>query len=320
MHPLTAPNPSLSVEAQQYLTAAYAPKTKAAYQLALQRFEALGYAIPATPPQVVEFLTQVQTVQGKRPQMATLSLWLAGIGKAHELSGYANPCQHPLVKEVFRGMKRTHGTAQRQARPLLQAEVVKMVTTPPVKTVKVIRDTVLILFGFTGMFRVSELVGIQLEDLLEHEEGILVRVRRSKTDPEGYGRQVGIPRARDPEGICPVKALNLWLDVLKPQGITQGPVLRNVDRRNGQGGVIGTALTTRSVNRILKFHAKQVGIDPTLVSGHSLRAGAATTLAKAGVDLWKVQQQGGWKDTRMLVERYIRNARLLADNAMANIW
>lgn len=320
MRRLTDPNPSWSVEVQQYLMAAYADQTKAAYQLALQRFEAMGYTIPATPPQVVEFLTQVRTVPGKPPQMATLSVWLAGIGKAHELSGYTNPCQHPLVKQVFRGMKRVHGTAQRQARPLLQEEVVSMVPVPKIPTVKAIRDAVLILFGFTGMFRASELVSVSIEDLSETREGIVVWVRRSKTDQEGSGRQVGIPRARDQKSLCPVKTLKTWLALLKQQGITQGPVLRNVDRRNGKGGRVGTALTSRSVNRILKSYAKQVGIDPTLVSGHSLRAGAATTLAKAGVDLWKVQQQGGWKDTRTLVERYIRNARLFEDNAMTSIW
>jgi len=322
--PILPPVPGqLSSQALEYLASSLSFNTKRAYRLALQKLEALGYTLPVTPVQLVEFLTTVKTTQHTTPAMVTLQQWLSGIGKAHELMGYENPCQSALVKECFKGMRRTHLTPPHQAQPLLQADVINMITgqhSAAVNPIKMIRDQALILVGFTGMFRASELVGIQLADLLEQEEGIMVWVRRSKTDQEGYGRQVGIPRARNGEGICPVKALKVWLAVLKQQNITQGPVLRNVDRRNGQGGVIGTALTTRSVNRILKFHAQQAGINPTLISGHSLRAGAATTLAKAGVDLWKIQPQGGWKDIRMLVERYIRNARLFADNAMANIW
>ena len=321
--PLETKPGQLSSQALEYLANSLSSNTKRAYWLALQKLETSGYTLPITPMQLVEFLTTVKTSQHTTPAMTTLQQWLSGIAKAHELMGYENPCQSILVKECFKGMRRTYLTPSHQAQPLLQTDIASMVTsqsTAVMNTIKTIRDRALILVGFTGMFRTSELVSIQLADLLEHEDGIVVWVRRSKTDQVGYGRPVGIPRACKQSEICPVKVLKAWLAVLKQQDIIQGPVLRNVDRRNGKGGIIGTALTTRSVNRILKHHAQQAGIDPTLISGHSLRAGAVTTLARAGVDLWKIQQQGGWKDIRLLVERYIRNARLFADNAMANIW
>ena len=164
------------------------------------------------------------------------------------------------------------------------------------------------------------MVGLLIEDLTEVKEGFVVFLRRSKTDQTGPGRKVGIPRARSSDetidAVCPVKALSAWIATLKQQGITKGPVFRHLDK----GGRIGDSLHARSISRILKYHAEKAGIDPTLVSGHSLRAGAVTELAIRGFDLWKVQQQGGWKDTRMLLERYIRGARIFADNAMADIW
>jgi integrase len=169
------------------------------------------------------------------------------------------------------------------------------------------------------MFRRAELVDLRLEDLTEVEEGFVVLLKRSKTDQTGRGRKVGIPRASVDgtfETICPVKALAAWVAALKERGITTGPVFRHVDK----AGTIGENLHARSISRILKDHAEKAGIDPTLVSGHSLQSGATTELAIRGVDLWKVQQQGGWKDARMLVERYIRGARIFADNAMNEIW
>lgn len=177
------------------------------------------------------------------------------------------------------------------------------------------RDNALLALGFCGLFRRSEIVGIQLEDIERHDDGLVILLRQSKTDQRGQGRKVAIPRAMRSD-VCPVEIINQWITELNKQGITNGALIRSVKK----SGVIGPALSTRNVNTILKSLASKIGIDDTLVSGHSLRAGGATTLAQANVELWKIQQLGGWKDSRMLTERYIREARLFADNAMANIW
>ncbi|RKZ77981.1 MAG: integrase [Candidatus Parabeggiatoa sp. nov. 1] len=319
----------LSVKVKDYLSQAMAENTKLSYQDALAKFYKEGYKIPATPVQIAEYISHVKIKNGETPSMATLKVWLAALGMAHKSLGFANPCDSTLVSQTFRGMKRTHGTAQRQARPLLFDDITKMTQADlfgGYQKVKEIRDMALILVGFSGMFRRAELVGLLLSDLTETTEGFVVWQRRSKTDQMGQGRKVGIPRAaqsseedseeENVEAVCPVKALAAWVTTLKQQQITTGPVFRHVDK----GGAIGENLHARSVSRILKYHAEKAGIDPTLVSGHSLRAGAATELAIRGVDLWKVQQQGGWKNTRTLVERYIRGARIFADNAMAEIW
>jgi len=311
----------LDAKVVEYLNQAMAEQTKVSYQKALKRFINAGYSIPATPEQVAEYLSHAQTKTGMTPRPTTLKTWLSALGFAHKALGLNNPCDSLLVRQVLKGIKRTHGIAQRQARPLLKKEVISILPTEGVgkKRVKAIRDTALILIGFSGMFRCSELVKLQISDLTETDEGMVILLRQSKTDQNKQGRQIGIPRAKEGE-VCPVQALKAWLVELKKHGITDGSLLRNTDRKNGKGGVIGESLTTRSVSRLLKNHAEKAGIDPTLVSGHSLRAGAATELALRGVDLWKIQQQGGWKDIRMLVERYIRGARIFEDNPMGEIW
>jgi len=312
----------LDTKVVQYLNQAMSEETKVAYQRALKRFINAGYSIPATPEQVAEYLSHAETKTGFPPSPATINIWLSALGFAHKALGFNNPCSSLLVRQTLKGIKRVHGTAQRQARPLLKTEVVSILPTDMTrkKRVKTVRDTALILIGFSGMFRCSELVNLQIADLTETDEGMVILLRQSKTDQNKQGRKVGIPKANDEGEICPVQALKAWLAVLQQYGITKGALFRNVDRKNGKGGVIGASLTSRSVSRLLKKHAELAGIDPTLVSGHSLRAGAATELALRGVDLWKIQQQGGWKDIRMLVERYIRGARLFEDNPMNEVW
>jgi len=313
----------LDTKVIEYLNQSMAKATKVVYQKALQRFFNAGYSIPATPEQVVEYLSYTRVLNtGEPPSPATITTWLSALAFAHKALGFKNPCDSLLVRQTLKGIKRVHGTAQRQAHPLVKTELVAILPTDETgkRRVKVVRDTALILIGFSGMFRCSELVQLQIADLTETDKGMVICLRQSKTDQTKQGRRIGIPMARPEEKICPVKALKEWLLVLKQHGITEGAIFRNVDRKNGKVKVIGESLTSRSVSRLLKKAAEKAGLDPTLVSGHSLRAGAATELALRGVDLWKIQQQGGWKDLRMLVERYIRGARLFEDNAMNEVW
>lgn len=161
--------------------------------------------------------------------------------------------------------------------------------------------------GFAGAFRRSELVALEVADLRFTSEGVLIHVRYSKTDQEGEGRTVAIPFARG--SVCAVRALQRWLEV---GGITTGRVFRGVDRH---GNVAARGLDPHSVARIVKIHVAQIGLDPDLFSGHSLRAGLVTSAAKAGVSAWKIRQQTGHK-TDAMVDRYIRDERLFAGNAV----
>ena len=205
-----------------------------------------------------------------------------------------------------RGVRRTLGTTRRQVRPLTVPELRSMLQglrTDPAGC----RDRALLLLGFAGALRRSELVGLDVADVTEGTDGLTVRLRRSKTDQEGAGRTVGIPYGSNPV-TCPVRAWRAWLEV---SGITDGAAFRPVDRH----GHTGTArLSGHAVALVLKRHAARVGLDPAEVAGHSLRAGLATSAASAGVPERVIAEQTGHKGTSML-RRYIRRGSLFRENA-----
>jgi len=168
------------------------------------------------------------------------------------------------------------------------------------------RDRALLLIGFAGAFRRSELVGIAVADIERVPQGIVITLPRSKTDQDGQGRKVAIPFGRTRH--CPVKALDLWLT---EAGICVGPVFRPVTRHDhlGEG-----ALTAEAVSLILRVRLESAGYDPEGFSGHSLRAGLATSAAQAGVPTHRIRAQTGHASDTMLA-RYIRDGELFTGNA-----
>jgi integrase len=171
---------------------------------------------------------------------------------------------------------------------------------------KGIRDRALLLLGFAGGFRRSELVSLTVADIEQAKQGLLVQLRFSKTDQDGQGRSVGIPYARG--NICPVLSLQVWLAA---SSITEGPIFRAVNRH---GVISDAALTSQAVALIVKERAKAIGLDATQFAGHSLRSGLVTSAAQAGISSWKIRAQTGHKSDSMLA-RYIRDANIFVDNA-----
>jgi integrase len=171
---------------------------------------------------------------------------------------------------------------------------------------KGIRDRALLLIGFAGAFRRSELVSLTMADIEFVKQGVTLRLQFSKTDQEGQGRRIAIPHARG--AVCPVLALQQWLEV---SGINDGPVFRSVTRH---GVISDTPLTPQSVALVVKERAFAVGLDPANYAGHSLRAGLVTSAAQLGVSSWKIRAQTGHKSDAML-SRYIRDANIFVDNA-----
>ncbi len=192
-----------------------------------------------------------------------------------------------------------------RARPLTREDLFSVLSTTG-DGPRDARDRALLLVGFAGAFRRSELVAIDCADVEPVKQGVVVHVRRSKTDQEGAGRRVGIPHGRT--RWCPVTALNDWMG---RAGIEDGPVFRPVDRH---GRVSDARLSGEAVSLVVKGRAAAVGLDPDDHSGHSLRAGLATSAAAAGVSSWKIRQQTGHASDAMLA-RYIRDGELFADNA-----
>lgn len=296
-HPITP-------EVSSYLRASLAPNTQRAYRSDLAHFLAWGGAVPATPEMIANYLAE----HAGHHAVATLCRRLVSISKAHAVQGLPSPTDTELVRATLRGIRHTHGSAQRQVSPAVKEDVLSMVAG--LKGIKGIRDRALLLIGFAGAFRRSELVSLTVTDIEQAKQGIIVHLTRSKTDQEGRGRKVAIPYARG--SVCPVLALQHWLEV---SGITDGPIFRPVNRH---GLIADVALTPQAVALIVKERAQAVGLDPANYAGHSLRAGLVTSAATLGVSSWKIRQQTGHKSDTML-SRYIRDANIFVDNAAGAI-
>ncbi|WAI83045.1 MULTISPECIES: site-specific integrase [Achromobacter] len=190
------------------------------------------------------------------------------------------------------------GISQRRVRAIIKDDLLEMLAlVDQQKPMKAARDRALLLIGFAGAFRRAELVAIQCEHISTVNEGIEIELRRSKTDQEGAGRMVFIPRAKGAR--CPVEALEQWKALA---GIESGYVFRRVTRHDTIGE---NALTDQSVALIVKASYRRIGSDPQFVSGHSLRAGYVTTAAMSGLQLFQIKQQTGHRSTATLVQ-YIR--------------
>jgi integrase len=231
------------------------------------------------------------------------------IGKAHTSQHYSSPTNSALVKATLQGIRRLNGSTQRQVLPAMKRDIQAMVKG--MTGIKGVRDMALLLTGFAGAFRRSELVALQVADIQFVKEGAVIRIRRSKTDQIGCGRRIAIPYARGK--TCPVTAIQVWIE---QADITDGCLFRRI---NKYGTVMNAGITPQSVALVVKERAQAAGLDAAQYSGHSLRAGLATSAAKAGVAGWKIRQQTGHKSDAML-NRYIRDSQLFVDNANSRIW
>lgn len=244
-------------------------------------------------------------------KVASLGLALSAIRAAHLDASLADPSLQPEVRSVWAGIRRTHGAPQRRVTPLTADLVRDAVRAIPSQSLHDLRSRALVLLGFTGAFRRSELVSLDVEDLtLDPTRGLTVRLRRSKTDQGGVGADVQVPFGIAPD-LCPVRAIEAWCAA---SGVREGPLLRSVDRH----GHIGGRLDGRDVARLLKSIAAQVGVDPALVSGNSLRAGMATSAALSGRTDRAIMAQGRWA-SRAMVDRYVRPANGWGDGSATGL-
>lgn len=288
----------------KYIQLAIADNTRSAYQSDLAHYIAWGASIPSSPEQLAAYLAYYATELSP----ATLARRLVSIGKAHTAQGLSSPAKSELVKATLRGIRRTVGVNQRQVSPVLKECVVEMVEN--LTGFKGARDRALLLIGFAGAFRRSELVALEYADIEFVAEGVSITIRKSKTDQESLGRKLGIPYARGL--VCPVKALKEWLAL---SGIAEGKIFRPCNRHRMTSN---EGLSPQSVALIIKQRANSVGLNAEQYSGHSLRAGLVTSAAKAGVSSWKIRQQTGHKSDAML-QRYIRDSQIFIDNAVGAI-
>ena len=286
---------------EHFIRESLSANTRKAYRADLAHFTDWGGSLPATADLVARYLAD----QADTLAPSSLARRVATLSKVHQANAWPNPCRSEIVRATMRGIKRVKGTAQEQARPLLREDLFILLDALR-DDARGKRDRALLLIGWAGGFRSSELVGLDLADIEEVRDGLVLHLRRSKTDQTGQGRKIGIPLGRTRH--CPVVSLSAWLRVLASE---EGPIFRPVDRH---GNVQSDRLRSDAVSTILRNRLAISGIDPEGYSGHSLRAGLATSAIKAGVPTYKVRAQTGHA-TDLMLSRYVRDAGLFDGNA-----
>ena len=314
--PTPAPVPGIEEliqKTKEFVAAAKSPATIKAYRNDWRDFEAWCRlhnlpSLPSTPETIALYIAD----QAATRAVGTITHRLTSITKAHQAAGLKESpasTRHFIVGETMKGIRRVLGTHQQGKDPLLADDIRKIVGAVP-DSVLGLRDAALVLTGFAGAFRRSELARISVSDLSFTPEGVVIDLRVSKTDQDGAGRKVGIPFGKD---LCPVLALQAWLEAAK---ISDGPVFRRVDRNGNPSRRRG--LQKDSIGKLLKRAAARAGMDVDPLGGHSLRAGCVTQAAMNGVCEFVIMKQTGHK-TEKTLRRYIRNGELFRENAAGAI-
>jgi site-specific recombinase XerD len=264
-------------------------------------------ALPATAAALCGFLAD-EASAGRRA--STLGRRLAAIRYFHRAAGIDTPTTDEKVKAVLSGIRRTIGAAPVRKKAATADLVLGMVGGKG-RSLRELRDRAILLLGFAGAFRRSELVALNVDDIEETPEGVLIMLRRSKTDQEGIGRRVAIPRG---EIACPVEALKSWLSAA---GITEGAVFVRIWNKRTQR-VTSRRLAARNVAAVVKAGASKLGFDPSTFGGHSLRAGFVTSAVKRGANLIKITDVTGHRSLEML-KTYSRDAEAFVGHAGAGL-
>ena len=268
-------------------------------------------SLPTEPKIIALYLTYLTNKDAK---MSTLRRRLVSISMIHKHKGHYLDTKHPVIIENLMGIKRRKGSIQKGKKPLLinhLKAIVKVIDEDRAEEIKKIRDNTIILTGFGGGFRRTELISIDYDDLEFVPEGLKITLRRSKTDQFGEGMVKGLPYFSSTK-YCPVFHLKKWLELSK---IKDGPIFR----RFAKGSLLTKhRLTDQSVVLIIKRYLEIAGIDNKNFSGHSLRSGFATVSAESGADERSIMAMTGHKTTQM-VRRYIKEANLFKNNALNKV-
>ena len=267
-------------------------------------------SLPTEPKIISLYLTHLS----KNSKISTLRRRIVSISMVHKIKGHYLDTKHPVIIENLMGIKRIKGSMQRGKKPILidhLKAIINVIDQQEISEIKKTRNKSLILIGFGGGFRRTELISIDHEDLEFVPEGVKITIKRSKTDQFGEGMIKGIPYFSN-QIYCPVINLKKWLEL---SNIKSGPIFR----RFAKGSVLtNNRLTDQSVVLIIKDYLNLAGIESKNYSGHSLRSGFATVAAESGADERSIMAMTGHKTTQM-VRRYIREANIFKNNALSKI-
>jgi site-specific recombinase XerD len=259
-------------------------------------------SLPAAPETVALYLA----ARAPACKVSTLQRRLSAISRAHQAAGYEFTTRVEPLKRVWKGIRNKQGTAQTGKAPVMTEDIKAMLAALPANLLG-IRDRAMLLLGFATAFRRSELVSLNVNDLEFTRDGLVVTLRKSKTDQEQAGRKIGIPYVSRPD-LCPVRALQGWLEA---SSITSGALFRSINRH---GKLQPGRLTDQAVAIVVKRAAAAANLNPDRFAGHSLRAGHATSAAANGAPERVIMAQTGHKSLNM-VRRYIRDGNLFRENS-----
>jgi len=295
--------------ARRYSRKSRADSTWRAYRSDWRQFEAWcqTVALPSLPadPDTVAMFVASQAADGLNP--STLNRRLAAIRLVHLGAGHASPHNALKVVEVMRGIRRDWAQPPAKKTAAIDDDVKNMADAVEPQTRMGLRDRALLLFGFAGAFRRSELVALNTWNLEEREEGLKVTIEKSKTDQDAQSQVIAIVRQPD-SPYCPVQALNDWLTVSE---IERGALFRRMFRGDKVGN---SRLSAQSVALVVKEYASRAGLDWEQYSGHSLRSGFLTSAARNRASIFKMADQSRHKSLDVLRE-YVRAEDLFESNA-----
>ena len=294
---------SLEIETLKNLKNSKAKNTLRAYQADFRDFSIFctknGFnSIPTEPKILSLYLTHLSATS----KFSTLKRRIASISVVHKMKGHYLDTKHPIVMENLHGIRRAKGTKQLGKKPILINDLKSIINAIDQFNKiekKKLRDKAILLVGFSGGFRRSELVEIEYDDVEFVSEGIKIFIKRSKTDQSGEGMIKAIPYFEN-KNFCPVVNLKKWIDY---SVIKSGKVFN---------------ISDKSVALIIKKYASLSGLDPNKYGGHSLRSGFATSTAESGAEERNIMAMTGHKTTQM-VRRYIKDANLFKNNALNKI-
>ena len=294
---------SLELETLKNLKNSKAANTLRAYKADFKDFSAFcaknGLNFLPTEPKILSlYLTHLSATS----KFSTLKRRIASISVIHKLKGHYLDTKHPIIMENLLGIKRVKGSNQKAKKPILINDLRLIINaidqTNQIKKRK-IRDKAIILVGFSGGFRRSELVNLKYDDVEFVNEGVKIFIKRSKTDQSGEGMTKAIPYF-DNQSFCPVISLKNWMNISE---IKSGKIFD---------------ISDKSIALIIKKYASLSGLDPNKYSGHSLRSGFATSTAESGAEERNIMAMTGHKTSQM-VRRYIQEANLFKNNALNKI-
>ena len=290
---------TLEIETLKNLKNSKARNTLRAYQSDFKDFSAFcsnnGFpSLPSQPKIIALYITNLS----KSSKFSTLKRRIASISVIHKLKGHYLDTKHPVIMENLHGIKRTLGSRQKAKKPILINDLKLIIN---VISEEKIRDKALILLGFAGGFRRSELVNIYHEDIEFVTEGVKILIKRSKTDQTGEGSIKAIPYF-DNQEFCPVISLKNYIN----------------SKSNIKNESKIFDISDKSVALIIKKYAEKAGLDSSKYAGHSLRSGFATTAAEFDAKEKNIMTITCHKTTQM-VRRYIQDANLFKNNALNKI-